>query len=106
MKILLDECVPKMIKKRLPQFDISTVQEMNWSGIKNGKLIQLAEVSFDVFISSDQNLKYQQNLENRMLAFIILPSNQLPIVEKLLPQIEIALGKILKTDFIEIQIAQ
>ncbi len=53
MKILLDECVPKIVEKRLPQFDISTVQEMNWSGVKNGELIQPAEINFDVFMSSD-----------------------------------------------------
>jgi hypothetical protein len=105
MKILLDECVPKIVKKRLPQFDISTVQEMNWSGVKNGELIELAEINFDVFISSDQNLKHQQNLKSRTLAFIILPSNQVPIVESLLPQIELALNEIQKNEFIEIPLA-
>jgi len=88
----------------LPQLDISTVQEMNWSGVKNGELIQLAEINFDVFISSDQNLKHQQNLKNRTLAFVILPSNQVPIVESLLPQIELALNEIQKNEFIEISL--
>ena len=62
MKILLDECTPHVLKKLLTGFEIKTVQDQGWSGITNGALLRLAEGQFDVFITSDQNLKYQQNL--------------------------------------------
>ncbi len=68
MNIIIDECVPHIVKKRLPNRLIKTVQEMGWSGEKNGELLKLVEAEFDVFITSDKNLSYQQNLENRTIA--------------------------------------
>jgi hypothetical protein len=63
MKVLLDECVPRKLRRELPDHEVFTVTERGWSGIKNGKLLALAEVEFDVFLTVDQNLKYQQNLK-------------------------------------------
>ena len=74
MKILLDESVPRLLKVRLPQLNISTVQEMGWAGIQNGELLRRAEELFDVFITADQNLRYQQQLTGRKLAILVLPS--------------------------------
>ena len=102
MNILLDECTPRIVKKRLPHFAISTVQEMGWAGIKNGMLLKLAEAQFEVFITTDKNLRHQQNLANRKLALILLPTNQVPIVAALVPEIEAALNNIQIGDFIEI----
>lgn len=102
MKILLDECTPHIVKKRLPHLSISTVQEMGWAGIKNGALLKLAEPLFDVFITTDKNLRYQQNLSGKSLAFIQLPTNQVPIVAALVPEIEAALVNIKPGDFVEI----
>ena len=86
MKILLDECTPHVLKKLLTGFEIKTVQDQGWSGVTNGALLRLAEGQFDVFITSDQNLKYQQNLAGRQLAIIQLPTNQVPLVVKLAPK--------------------
>ena len=79
MKILLDECAPRVVKRRLPSRNVSAVQEMGWAGTKNGALLALAEAQFDVFITTDKNLRYQQNLAGRRLAFILLPSNSVPV---------------------------
>ena len=76
MKILLDECTPHVLKKLLTGFEIKTVQDQGWSGITNGALLRLAEGQFDVLITSDQNLKYQQNLAEGQLAIVQLPTNQ------------------------------
>lgn len=57
---------------------------------------------FDVFITTDKNLRYQQNLSSRRLAFIVLPTNQVPVVAALLPAIDAALATIKSGDFIEI----
>jgi predicted nuclease of predicted toxin-antitoxin system len=102
MKILIDECTPRLVKKRLPTYNISTVQEMGWSGVKNGELLKLAEANFDVLITCDQNLRHQQNLKGRKLAFIVLPSNQIPIVEKLIADIDVTLKIINEGDLVEI----
>jgi len=102
MNILLDECTPRMVKKRLPKLNIQTVQEMGWSGIKNGDLLVALEGQFDVFITTDKNLPQQQNLKGRKFAVLLLPSNQVPIVERLIPAIEAALTAIQAGDFIVI----
>lgn len=102
MKIIIDECVPHIVKKRLPQREIKTVQEMGWAGVKNGELLKLVEEEFEIFITSDKNLRYQQNLEERKIGILLLPSNQIPIIKNLLPQIDEALENIQLKDFVEL----
>ena len=104
MKILLDECTPHVLKRLLTGFEIKTVQDQGWSGITNGALLRLSEGQFDVFITSDQNLKYQQNLARRQLAIIQLPTNQIPLVIELAPQIQATLAKIKTGEFIALQL--
>ncbi len=99
MKIIIDECVPSIVKKGLPSRGIVTVQEMGWAGIKNGKLLELVAADFDVFITSDKNLRHQQNLTAFDLAIILLPTNQVPAVQDLLPQMDEALNHIRPKDF-------
>jgi hypothetical protein len=94
VKIPLDESVPRLLKLRLPQLDISTVQEMGWAGLRNGELLRRAEEHFDVFVTADQNLRYQQNLSGRTLAFLVLPTNQVPLVTQLVPAVEALLTTI------------
>jgi len=102
LKVLLDESVPRLIKTRLPQFAIETVQDLDWTGIKNGDLIRRADEQFDAFITADKNLRYQQNLADRKLAIIVLPTNRVPDVISLLPAIDKALKAAKPGDFLEI----
>jgi predicted nuclease of predicted toxin-antitoxin system len=102
MKILLDECTPHVLKRLLTKVEITTVQDLGWTGITNGSLLQLAEGQFDVLITSDQNLRYQQNLANRQLAIIQLPTNQVPLVVKLAPAVQATLDKIRAGEFVEV----
>ena len=102
MKILLDECAPRVVKKLLPQYDVSTVQELGWSGIRNGELLTAADGEFDVFVTTDKNLPHQQNLKKYKLAVILLPSNSVPVVVAVIAEIEAALMKIQAGDFVEI----
>ncbi|HLA96383.1 MAG TPA: hypothetical protein VK612_11735, partial [Pyrinomonadaceae bacterium] len=90
MKII-DECVPGIVKRGLPERKIVSVQDMGWAGVKNGKLLKLIAAEFDVFITSDKNLRYQQNLGEIDVAIILLRSNQVPVVKELLPEIDQAL---------------
>jgi len=71
-KGLLDECVPLLLKDSLQGFEVFTVQEMGWSEAENGELIRLAEGRFDVLLTVDRNLPYQQNLRGLSLAVLIL----------------------------------
>ena len=94
VKILLDESVPRLLKLRLSPLEISPVQEMGWAGIRNDELLRQAEAQFNVLVTADQNLQYQQNLSGHTLAILFLPSNQVPVVEQLLPQIKTTLARI------------
>ncbi|MFN0278011.1 MAG: hypothetical protein ACKVRN_05340 [Pyrinomonadaceae bacterium] len=102
MKIIIDECVPSIVKRGLPERNIVTIQELGWAGIKNGELLRLVAGEFDVFITSDKNLRHQQNLTVLDLSVILLPSNQVPVIKELLPEIDNALMQIAERDFIEI----
>lgn len=77
MKILLDECVPWPMRKLLAGHECSTAQQRGWGGIKNGDLLRRAEGEFDLFITSDQNIRYQQNLAGRQIAILELSTNDL-----------------------------
>jgi len=75
MKILLDECVPWPMHRLLTGHDCTTAQKRGWGGISNGDLLQLAETEFDLFVTSDQNIRYQQNLAHRAIAILELSTN-------------------------------
>jgi hypothetical protein len=77
VKILLDECVPWPLTKYLIVHECLSVQRCAWSGIKNGKLLRLAEPLFDLFITSDQSLAYQGNLNGRHIAILLVSTNKL-----------------------------
>jgi len=77
MKILLDECVPWPMHKLLVGHTCTTAQKRGWDALKNGELIQKAETEFDLFITCDQNIRYQQNLQGRRIAILELSSNDL-----------------------------
>ena len=106
MKILLDESVPHIVQTRLSHLDIRTVQDMGWAGIKNGELLRRAETEFNVFVTADQQLPYQQNLSGQTLAIIVLPTNQVRTVVSLLPTIEESLKRVQPGMFLEIPLPE
>ena len=82
MKILLDECVTKHLKPKLLSHEVLTVREMNWSGIKNGKLMSLcSENNFAILLTIDKNLQHQQNLIKYPIAIVIFDSVSADISE-------------------------
>jgi len=104
VSILLDEGVPRVIQRRLPDLPIYTVDEMSWRGIRNGQLLDLMAERFDILVTTDKNLRHQQNLVKRQISAVILPTNQIPLVIELLPQIEAAFTTIESGSFIEIML--
>ena len=84
MRVLIDECLPKQLKGWLYKWhQASTVQEMGWVNVKNGKLLRLANDSaFEVFVTADKNMYYQQNFDGLTISAIVIPSNFKPFVQK------------------------
>ena len=82
MRILFDKNVPVGVRRFLARHEVRTVVELNWPPqLENGELLKAAEsAEFDVLVTSDQNIQYQQNLTNRKLALVVLGSNIWPIV--------------------------
>ena len=106
MRVLIDECAPSALQNALARAGHScrTVQEAGWSGKKNGDLLNLAENEFDVLITVDTNLRYQQNLRKRKIAIVLLRArtNRLEILEPYFPACTYALETIKPGDFIEV----
>ncbi|MEL6440410.1 MAG: hypothetical protein AAFQ80_14275 [Cyanobacteria bacterium J06621_8] len=105
MLILLDECVPRPLKRKLADYKIRTVVEMKWAGKKNGELLQLMiQEGFTVLLTTDQNLRYQQNLQQAGVAVVILvaPSNRLPDLLPLIPEARNVLNTIKPGEVIEV----
>lgn len=72
MKILLDECIDRRFAREFADLEVFTVPQMGWAGVKNGDLMRLAEIEFDVFVTVDRNLSYQQPLPKYSIALIVL----------------------------------
>jgi NADPH-dependent glutamate synthase beta subunit-like oxidoreductase len=89
VKLLLDECVDRRFAKELPEHFVKTVPQMGWATIKNGELLALAEKEFDVFITVDRNLSFQQNLPEFDIAVLVLQAhtNRLADLKPLAPKV-------------------
>ena len=89
MRILLDECIDRQLAKDIVAHEVKTVPQMGWATIKNGELLALAEQQFDVFVTVDRNLSFQQNIPRYNIAVIILraPSNRLKSLQPLVPRV-------------------
>ena len=89
MRILLDEDLPRRLARLLVGHEVSTVQRSGWSGVKNGKLLALAAPEFDVLVTMDQNLEFQQNMAALPIAVLVVAaaSNRLRHLVPLVPAI-------------------
>src|ERR1039458_865121 len=92
LRILVDECLPEDLLGWLLEWDVRMVQQMGWAGVKNGELLRRAEGQFDLFLTADKNLRYQQNLKGRRLAILLLPTNRLKVLQKMTADIAAAIA--------------
>jgi hypothetical protein len=104
MNILIDECVPHPIIKFFHEHTVHTTQEMGWDGILNGDLIARAEESFDLFITSDRNIRYQQNLSSRRIAILTLSTNDWQTIKEARDKLIIAVENMAVNSFVELQL--
>lgn len=101
--ILLDENLPVALRHLLAEFQVVTVQFQGWSGKQNGELISLIDGRFDVFLTGDKNLRYQQRIETRQIAIVELPFTRLQSLEPYLHQIRAAIRNSGVGDYIQIK---
>ena len=90
MRVLLDENIDRFLKAEFdPDMDVLTVSEQGWKGMKNGQLLRVAQHEFDVFVTMDKDLEYQQNLSVINMGIIVIRalSNSYRSIEPLMPQI-------------------
>ena len=105
MKVLLDECVTRYLKRNIIGHEVSTVDEAGMKGLKNGKLLQAATGQFDVLVTVDRNIVHQQNLSSLPIAILILvaKSNAYAALKPLIPQVLDALDLVQKGDVLTIK---
>ena len=105
MHILIDECLPKKLKRELTEHTVFTVQERGWTGMKNGELLRRAESEFDVWVTADQNIEHQQNLKQFDIAIVVLVAsrNELEALLPLIPQLQRVLQSIQSDEIVYIR---
>jgi len=89
MKVLLDECLPRRLLRDLTRYSATTVPRQGWAGTKDVELIRLAEEEFDVFITMDSNLAFQQNLHAINLCIVVLcaVNSRYETLQPLIPEV-------------------
>lgn len=105
MKVLFDVNMPRPLRRELPGHEVVTAQTMGWGELENGDLIDAAERGgFDVLVTADQNLRYQQNLARRTLGIVVLPCNKLRVLKTIATDICRALDEMKPGGYIELQL--
>ena len=105
MKLLLDECTPKRLKLDFSGHAVHTVEEAGFKGLKNGELLRMASSKFDVLITVDKNLPFQQHLPTLAIAIVILVarSNRYSELRMLVPKVEETLRNIKRGDVVSVR---
>jgi hypothetical protein len=102
MKILFDQGTPAPLRTSLTGHEVRTAFEMGWSDLDNGELLAAAETAFDALITTDQNLRFQQNLAGRRLAVVVLPTTSWPRVLNHVAEVTAALEALRPGDYREV----
>ena len=102
MRVLFDQGTPDPLRRALTAHVVSTAYEMGWSAHSNGELLDAAEAQFDTFVTTDQNLRYQQNLAGRRLAILVLPFASWPRLQSHVPSIVSAIDGLKPGDYVEL----
>jgi hypothetical protein len=105
MKILFDNGAPKPIARCLTGHEVTYARRIGWHEMENGELIRRAEdAGYDVLLSTDKNIRYQQNLTGRKIALVILGNQQWPLVQLHLDKIAAAVNAATPGSFAEVDI--
>jgi uncharacterized protein DUF5615 len=103
VKILFDQNVPRNPARHLVGHQVTRSAELGWEELKNGALLKMAEENgFDLMITADRNLAYRQNLKDRKLAILVLPTGNRPILEPQYPAIVAAAESLMPGGFLDL----
>ena len=103
MRILFDQGVPAPLRDSLPNHTVATAYELAWSTLENGVLLAEAEkAGFDLFITTDQNLRYQQNLSGRTISILVLPTTRWSVIKQHGSEIATAVDSTRPGQFLEL----
>ncbi len=105
MRILLDHCVDRRLKRLLSDYEVKTAREMSWESIKNGVLLALAAAEFDVMLTVDQNIKHQQNLTKLPLAIVVMVAtvnNRFETLASYIPEVKEVLSRLRSGEYVEV----
>jgi hypothetical protein len=105
VRVLFDQGVPAPLRKLLATHEVVTAFERGWSTLRNGELLSAAEsAGFDLLITTDQNLRYQQNLSDRRIAILVLLSTSWPRLQKAAEAISEGVAKAASGGYLEVSI--
>lgn len=103
MQVLFDQGTPVPLRRYLAPHAVATVFEKGWSTLQNGELLRMAEhEEFEVLVTTDQNLKYQQNLRERRIAIVVLMTTSWPRIERKVTYVITAINSVKPGDYIEV----
>src|SRR5262245_63941772 len=105
MRILFDHGTPVPPRRALSGHEVVTAYELGWAELANGALLDAAEAKFEALITTDQSLRYQQNLVGRKLAILVLPTSSWPRIQAHIAQIVSAVDGLKPGDFVELKFA-
>ncbi len=104
MRVLFDQGTPVPLRRYLALHAVVTVFEKGWSTLQNGELLSTAEYEgFEVLVTTDQNLRYQQNLENRQIAVVVLMTTSWPRIERAVNRVVAALNSVKPGGYMEVE---
>jgi hypothetical protein len=102
VKILFDQGTPAPLRLALSHHTISTAYEMGWSNLQNGDLLKAAEDAFELFVTTDQNLRFQQDLTQLKLAVLVLSTTSWPSIEANLAEVVASIDAVRPGEYREV----
>jgi hypothetical protein len=102
-RILFDQDTPVPLRRALVPHEVTTVFELGWFNLENGNLLRAAEGQFDVFVTTDRNLRYQQNPGGRQLAILVLPTTNWPEIQGHQSEVAAAVGSMRPGEYRELR---
>jgi hypothetical protein len=104
MKVLFDNGTPKPIARSLIGHEVTHARQIGWHELENGELIQAEAAGFELLLSTDKNIRYQQNLAERRIALVVLGNSQWPVVQLYLDKIAAAVDASTPGSYTEVEI--
>ncbi|OFZ88498.1 MAG: hypothetical protein A2W21_15360 [Betaproteobacteria bacterium RBG_16_66_20] len=102
MRILFDQGTPAPLRDHLPGHSVETAYEKGWSALRNGELLAKAEAEFEVLVTTDRNLRHQQNLAERRIAILVLPTTSWPRLQQITQKIAAAVDVLKPGQYVEV----